>query len=187
MQVEIYDQNRMKQKTSLGNKILIFIKTKPILFGLIIGGIVLVVALAIILPIVLSKKTNEEEIKDIDNKIDLSDGLPKYYDVKLIGNEKIIDFTDIKATADTKYTSINSKSQESGITYSSFCEYLGGLTYEGEREKVYLTYKWVIDNIAYDYENYIHNTLQNVVYNPEVFLKGKKQYVQDIQDYSKHY
>ena len=54
--------------------------------------------------------------------------MPKYYDVKLIGNEKIIDFTDIKATADTKYTSINSKSQESGITYSSFCEYLGGLT-----------------------------------------------------------
>ena len=172
MQVEIYDQNRKKPETSFGSKILSFIKAKPILFGLIVGGIVLSVALAIILPIVLSKKTNEEEIKDIDNKIDLSDGLPKYYDVKLIGNEKIIDFTDIKATADTKYTSINSKSQESGITYSSFCQYLGGLTYEGEREKVYLTYKWVIDNIAYDYDNYIHNTLQNVVYSPEdVFVR----------------
>ena len=173
MQVEIYDQNRMKPETSFGKKILNFIKAKPILFGLVVGGIVLAVALAIILPIVLSKQKKEEENKPIDNKIDIFDGLPKYYDVKPIGNNKMIDFTDIKTNADEKYISINSKSQESGITYSSFCEYLKGLSYEGEREKVYLTYKWVIDNIAYDYDNYIQNTLQNVVYSPEGVFERK--------------
>ena len=128
MQVEIYDQNRIKPETSFGKKILNFIKAKPILFGLVVGGIVLAVALAIILPIVLSNQKKEEENKPIDNKIDIFDGLPKYYDVKPIGNNKIIDFTDIKTNADTKYISINSKSQESEITYSSFCAYLGGLS-----------------------------------------------------------
>ena len=42
---------------------------------------------------------------------------------------------------------------------------MGGLTYNNDKEKIYLTYKWVTDNIAYDYDNYIHNTLNSVVYN----------------------
>ena len=173
MKVEIYGQNPMKPETSLGNKIIIFIKTKPILFGLIIAGIVATVSLAIILPIVLSKKKDDEETKPIDNKIDIFEGLPKYYDVIPIGNEKIIDFSDIKTTADTKYTDINSKSQESGITYSSFCTYLGELSYDGEKEKVYLTYKWVTDNIEYDIDNFL-NAKQNIVYDPPDVFREKK-------------
>lgn len=165
MQVEIYDHNRVKQDES---KLLTFIKTKPILFGLIVAGIVLVIALAIILPIVLSKKKSEDEIKPINNTIEISDksdGLPKYYDIIPINNEKIINFNDIKNNADAKYIIINSKSKESGITYSSFCTYLGELSYDNEKEKVYLTYKWVIDNIEYDYEN-LQNAQENIVYDP---------------------
>lgn len=161
----------MQQEVSVGRTILIFIKTKPILFGLIVLGIVAVVILAITLPIVLSNKN--EEIKPINNKIEISDGLPKYYNVIPIDNEKLFDFTDIRTTADTKYISINAKSQEEGITYASFCSYLGGLTFNNEKEKVYLTYKWVIDNIEYDYDNYIHNTQQNIVYDPPQVFERK--------------
>ena len=118
----------MKSEVSSQSKILIFIKTKPILFGLIVTGIIAVITLAITLPVIMTKKDNDDDIdkgikeKEDDDYDDIDKGikeeedddsdkgikenneyiLPEYYNVIPIGKEKIFDFNTIKATSDAK-------------------------------------------------------------------------------------
>lgn len=58
----------MSAEPSCGSKILIFIKTKPILFTLISVGVVVVIEFVITLPIVLSKKVLRSSLSIIKLK-----------------------------------------------------------------------------------------------------------------------
>lgn len=170
----------MKSEVSSQSKILIFIKTKPILFGLIVIGVVAVITLVIILPVILTKKDNDSDKGKKENNDYI---LPEYYNVIPIGKEKIFDFNTIKATSDAKYTIINSKSNtDCDKNLDCFCTYLqgisqnsgsSGITFDSDKEKVYLTYKWVTDNIAYDAVNYLNNREDLFVYSPEEVFNKK--------------
>ena len=78
------------------------------------------------------------------------------------------DFSNVNI--DSQYTAIG----ENSNTLNTFCEYLGGISFNlnNDKEKVYLIYKWVAENIEYDYENYKNN--QPVEYEPAQVLTNKK-------------
>ena len=124
------------------------IKIKVILFALIVVGIVIV---AIIILLILKNKNSNNDKNDNDHTID--DNIPTFDDVICINNRRIFNFSEIRNSSIDIYNNI--KNVECSEIYC-FCSYLEGISSNMSNEvKVYLTYKWVAENIEYDYEKYI--------------------------------
>ena len=138
-----------KPNFQYGSKLLTFIKTKPILFALIVAGTVGIVTVAIAVPLALKNKdknnkdSNNEKNdnhNDNDNDYIIVDNFPKFNDIITINNRKIVDIDIIKNSMTNVYNNIKSK-REQCSEISCFCSYLEEIsTDKSDEEKVYLAY-----------------------------------------------
>ena len=147
-------------KSKDGNKLLNFIKAKPLFFTLIIIGTSAVIAAAIVVPIILLNKkdsidedTNNEDNNNPGNNENSNnnDGLPTYSNIINIDKVKSVDLSSIDIS--TQLSNIGSNSD----TLDHFCNYLNGINLNDDKAKVKLIYKWIAENIEYDYEKYKAN------------------------------
>ena len=147
-------------KSKDGNKLLNFIKAKPLFFTLIIIGTSAVIAAAIVVPIILlnKKDSKDEDTNNKDNNnpgnnenSNNNDGLQTYSNIINIDKVKSVDLSSIDIS--TQLSNIGSNSD----TLDHFCNYLNGINLNDDKAKVKLIYKWVAENIEYDYEKYKAN------------------------------
>ena len=165
-----------------GSKLLAFIKSKPLFFTLIVIGITGVIVVAIVVPVILINKIKSEEItlqsninENINDNTDSINESKNNNEESKNNNEEsknnneesknnneesnnnnddlnniIFDFSNVNINS--QYNSIGEKSN----SLDTFCQHLGGiaLNFNNDKEKVYLIYKWVAENIEYDYEKY---------------------------------
>ena len=97
-------------------------------------------------PIILLNKNKKESIdEDTKNKDNNNPGNNEN------NNEKSVDLSSIDVTAQLDNIGSNSN------TLENFCNYLQGITLDDDKAKVKLIYKWVAENIEYDYVNYKAN------------------------------
>ena len=167
------NQNPEKQNS---NKLLLFIKNKPCCFALVVIGIVILLGIAITLPIVLIKKKNKNDDTDIIMENDILPSLENIFAFSNINsNINSVPKSEIKSSIIEKngvieaYYSINSTEYNS---IAELCENLTSLEIDNE-VKVYIIYKWIAENIEYDYDNYKGNK-GNIKYQPEEVLQCKK-------------
>ena len=113
-------------------------------------------------PIILSNKNKKDSIdedtknKDNDNpgnneNSNNNDNLQTYSNIINIDKVKPEDLSTIGVSAQLSNIGSNSN------TLDNFCNYLGGINLNDDKEKVKLIYKWVAENIEYDYESYKAN------------------------------
>ena len=127
------------------NKFFNFIKNKPLLFLLILILICAVIVLAITLPIVLIKKNkNKTDENSSNNNKNESPTIIE------IDSTKQFDFSNSN-NIDDIYNNIGDKCNDLTIYCNYLSENSNGIN---DKEKVYLIYKWVANNIQYD-SNYI--------------------------------
>ena len=149
---KINDNNTETIREEKTCKLLTFIKTKPIIFALIIIGTIGIVTAAIIVLLFLinKDKNNKDSNNENDNDKRNVDNLPEFDDIIPISNRKIVDFSEIKNSTTDVYNNITSK-REQCPEINCFCSYLEDIsTNKSNEEKVYLAYKWVAENIEYD-------------------------------------
>ena len=150
------DQNTSVQDSS---KFLTFLKSNPLLFGLIVFGVISVITLAIVLPIVLIKeddKNSNDQIPSPQFNDDIS------FDFDSIKNDnKII----------LKYNAIISLRPSD---LDSFCSVLNEQSSElDDLEKIYIIYKWVAENIDFDFDKFESNSITETYSEPEnVYLNN---------------
>ena len=150
------DQNTSVQDSS---KFLTFLKSNPLLFGLILFGVISVITLAIVLPIVLIKeddKNSNDQIPSPQFNDDIS------FDFDSIKNDnKII----------LKYNAIISLRPSD---LDSFCSVLNEQSSElDDLEKIYIIYKWVAENIDFDFDKFESNSITETYSEPEnVYLNN---------------
>lgn len=144
--------------SSSGSKLLTFIKAKPIFFALIVIGTTAVIAIAITVSLVLKNKDNKDDKTDEitlesninensndnsnsnnnnnNNNSNNNNGNQENNNDDEIDND-IFDFSNVNI--DSQYTAIG----ENSNTLNTFCEYLGGISFNlnNDKEKVYLIYK----------------------------------------------
>ena len=176
MEVNIYNNNdnisneninNIKAESNIENeniesssKLLTFIKTKPLLFSIIVIAICAVIIVAITVPLVLMSKNKKDDITSNNN---LNEGT----NLILIDTTKQFDFNGVDIN--DKYSGINDNCNN----LIDCCNYLSGISNDlDEKEKVYLIYKWVAQNIVYDYASYIAHDEVNC--EPEAVLTSKK-------------
>ena len=159
---DIEDINNKKKEDKSSNKLLTFIKNKPLIFSLIIIGICAIIIVAITIPLVLINKNKDK--KDENSSNNNQNEVPT---INEIDSTKQFDFSDIDINE--KYVGIGGNSNN----LDNFCNYLSGISNDLEdKEKVYLIYKWVANNIQYDYDSYIaHNDVSS---EPADVLSSKK-------------
>ena len=195
------EENKNFSQAKGGNKLITFIKAKPLFFTLIVLGTTAVITTAITLPLVLinnEKKVSKVEETDFisfapdfndntetddnnhennensdDNNHENNensnnnDELPNFSNIINIDKTKPVNLASIDISS--QLTNIGSNSN----TLDSFCTYLGEINSNlDSKKKVKLIYKWVCDNIEYDYENYKANNPVNC--EPEGVLSNKK-------------
>ena len=131
------------QNLESSNKILTFIKTKPLLFSVIVIGICAIIILAITLPLVLINKTDEKSSNNNKNE---------GQSLIIIDTTKQFDFSNLNF--DDIYTNIDDKRNDQ----DECCNYLSSISSElDDKEKVYLIYNWVAKNIEYYSTNYLNS------------------------------
>lgn len=149
----IFNNNKNSiEGTSVLNKLKSFIKAKPILFTLIVVGSLAIVTTAIAVPVALATK-NKEDSKDdiIINSSQDDDSEEIYNNIVYINNKKDFDFSSSSNKIEASYNNIG----DNANSLDNFCTYLNGIASTlDEQDKVYFIYKWVAENIEYDYENY---------------------------------
>ena len=153
-------ENNQNTSVQDNNKFLTFIKSNTLLSILIAFGIISVITLAIVLPIVLTKEND----KNSNNQI-LND-LPIVTDSPIINDDDdiILDFSSIKNSDKilSKYATITSTVSSD---LDTFCTLLNGQSSDlDDKEKVYIIYKWIAENINYDFNNADANTQPENVY-----------------------
>ena len=160
-----------------GSKLLAFIKAKPILFTLIVVGTCAVVKVAIVVPVVLVNKNNNDSKTNDNSNSHNNENIGNNFNGNNngnnndnnnhnnnhnnnnennnnndgnINNERLFDFSSININ--DKYNAIGNDISSS---LDSFCTHLNGISSSlNNKEKIYLIYQWVTKNIKYDYAAY---------------------------------
>lgn len=154
-------ENNIEYIPESSNKLLTFIKTKPLLFSIIVIATCAVIIVAITVPLVLMRKKKSDEIASNNNE----------------NENETANFIEIDATKQFDFNDVDISDKFSGIGENSndltnFCNYLSGISNDlDEKEKVYLIYNWVAKNIIYDYASY--NAHTDVSCEPEDVLATK--------------
>ena len=183
--------------SSGGNKLLVFIKTHPFYFSLIILGTCAIVAVAVAVPVTLANNKNDNDNnnnnsnnfnnnnnnyndnnnnENNDNNMDNNDnnndnnGNIDEEIINVLNNPIIVLSSAQKNKILEIYNNIGTNDDS---TLEIFCNYLKEKSTElNEYQKVYLAYYWVSNNIKYDVVNFFAGTDSDC--NPSTLFTSKK-------------